>query len=59
MDPEAMVEFLPVWVVVDDILICESGLMWEVLLLVVGDRNRAMGKRLVWLLWNMTRGMDM
>lgn len=50
MDPEAMVEFLLAWVVVvDDILICENGMMWDVLLLLpaVGDMNRTMGRRLV------------
>lgn len=54
MDPEAMLEFLLVWAVVNDMLIFENGMMWEVLLLlvvvvvmvVVGDRNRNVGRRL-------------
>ena len=49
MDPEAMLEFLLVWDVVNDILIFENGMMWEVVLLlrvVVGDRNRNVGRRL-------------
>lgn len=52
MDPEAMLEFLLVWAVVNDILIFENGMMWKALLLlvvvvvVVGVRNRNVGRRL-------------